>query len=68
MYNNRFFKTKEEAKASQKEHGGVLYSNTPKSKTKKNFRVEMAVAFEARMEVVDGNVTPYCVAWNSREA
>lgn len=67
MYYNRFFKTREEAREFQKENGGVLYSNTPKSRTKKNFRAEMAVAFDARREVVDGNATPYCVAWNSTE-
>lgn len=64
MYNNKFFKTREEAKAFQKEHGGAMYSYTPRSKTKRDFQCEMAVAFDARMEVVDINKTPYCVAWN----
>lgn len=64
MYNNKFFATKEEAKSFQKEHGGVLYSITPKSKTKRAFRDEMAVAFDARQECVDINKTPYVVAWN----
>lgn len=67
MYNNRFFKTREEARDFQKQHGGVLYSNTPKSRTKKAFRAEMAIAFDARMEAVDGNATPYCVAWNEMD-
>lgn len=66
-YNNKFFKMKEEAKEFQKKHGGALYSNTPRSKTKRSFRTEMAVAFDARMEVVDGNKTPYCVAWNEND-
>ena len=63
-YNNKFFATKEEAQAFQKEHGGVLYSDTPRSKTKRAFQIEKVVAFDARMEVVDGTKTPYCVAWN----
>lgn len=64
MYNNKFFKTREEAKAFQKEHGGAIYSDTPKSKTKRGFRTEMTVAFDGRMEVVNPNETPWCVAWN----
>ena len=64
MYNNKFFKTREEAKAFQKEHGGAIYSDTPKSKTKRSFRAEMAVAFDARREFVNPNETPWCVAWN----
>lgn len=64
MYNNRFFKTREEAKAFQKENGGAIYSDTPKSKTKRSFCAEMAVAFDARREVVNPNKTPWCVAWN----
>lgn len=66
MYNNKFFATREEAKAFQKEHGGVIYSATPKSKTKRDFRTEMCIAFDARMEVVNPNETPYCVAWNEK--
>lgn len=63
-YNNKFFKTREEAKAFQKEHGDAIYSDTPKSKTKRNFRAEITVAFDARMELVNPNETPWCVAWN----
>lgn len=66
MYYNKFFKTLPEAKAFQKENGGALYSGTPKSKTKKEFMAEKAIAFDARMEIVDASVTPYCVAWNGR--
>lgn len=65
-YNNKFFKTREEAKQFQKDHGGVLYSYTPKSKTKRAFRTEMVVAFDARQEIVNVNETPYCVAWNEK--
>lgn len=64
MYNNKFFKTLKEAKDFQREHGGSLYSATPKSKTKRQFMAEKIVTFDARMEVVDASVTPYCVAWN----
>ena len=66
MYMNKFFKTQKEAKAFQKEHGGALYSCTPKSKTKRAFRTEMAIAFDARLEVVNICETPYCVAWNEK--
>lgn len=65
-YNNRFFKTEEEAKAFKKEHGGVLLRMTPRSRreTQLNFLAEMAVAYDARGEVVNQFETPYCVAWN----
>ena len=64
MYNNKFFKTREEAREFQKKNGGALYSYTPKSRTKQNFRAEMIVAFEARQELINLNETPWCVAWN----
>ena len=63
-YNNRFFKTREEAKAFQKENGGVIYSHVPYSRTKRDFLYEMAVALDARGEIVDKVKTPFCVAWN----
>lgn len=63
-YNNKFFHTREEAKAFQKDHGGVIYSHTPHSRTKRDFRAEMTVAFDARHEIVDINKTPWVVAWN----
>jgi len=65
-YNNKFFETKEEAKAFQKQHGGVFYAITPRSRTetKLNFQAEMAVAYDARGERVDPEKTPFCVAWN----
>lgn len=66
MYNNKFFATRAEATAFQKEHGGAIYSVTPKSKTKRKFCAEMVVAFEARSEVVNPNETPWCVAWNEK--
>ena len=66
-YNNRFFKTKEEAVAFQKQHGGAIYSNAPRSRSKMDFHVEMMVALDARHEVVDPSKTPWCVAWNEKE-
>lgn len=66
-YNNKFFHTREEAKAFQKEHGGAIYSYTPHSKTRADFRVEMAIAYDARMEVVNTSQTPWCVAWNESD-
>ena len=67
-YNNKFFSTQEEAKAFQKQHGGVLLHVTPRShfNTRRYFAAEMAVAYNARGEVVDKEKTPYCVAWNER--
>ncbi len=64
MFNNRFFETREEAEAFKKAHGGVLYSNTPHSMTKAQFRIEKFVALDARQEIVDEDKTPFCVAWN----
>lgn len=52
MYYNRFFKTLEEAKAFQRIHGGALYSNAPHSRTKQDYKAEMAVALDARQEVI----------------
>lgn len=67
-YNNRFFATEQEAKAFQKKHGGQLLHITPRShrETRQAFAAEMAVAHDARGEVVDKDKTPYCVAWNER--
>lgn len=64
MYYNRFFKTLEDARAFQRIHGGVLYSNVPRSRTKQDYKAEMAVALDARQEVVNPEDTPFVVAWN----
>ena len=63
-YNNRFFRTREEAKAFQREHGGAVYSCAPRSSTNDDYRVEVAVAYDGRREIVDVTETPWCVAWN----
>lgn len=66
-YNNKFFRTREEAKMFQKDHGGVIYSDTPRSRTKREFHTEMGIAWDARREIVKAAKTPWCVAWNERE-
>jgi len=64
MYHNKFFKTLEDARAFQRIHGGALYSNVPHSRTKQDYKAEMAVALDARQEVVNPEDTPFVVAWN----
>lgn len=46
LYAHKFFKTKEDAKAFQKKHGGALYSNAPGSRTKRDYLTEAAMAVE----------------------
>ncbi len=62
-YYYKFFKTEEEARTFQKENGGALYKNTPRSRTKRSYAVE------AGMAGVDPNgdfckERPYVIAWN----
>lgn len=62
MYMNKFFKTKDEAKAFQKEHGyGVMYSNEKGSRTKSSYRVEAAIH---GLDEKQATEMPYVVAWN----
>lgn len=65
MYMNRFFKTKDEAVAFQKEQGfGALYSNAKGSRTKSSYQTEalmMGKSNEFQQE------HPFCVAWNHHE-
>jgi hypothetical protein len=62
MYYNKFFSTKEEAKAFQKQQGyGVMYSYTKGSRTKRDYLAEAAMA-GLDMETVEK--LPYVVAWN----
>ena len=63
---NKFFKTREEAKAFQAEHGGEIYSCTPRSKTKTSYNKQMGIAFDARRELVKMNETPWCVCWEEQ--
>ena len=69
-YNNKFFQTEEEAKAFKKARGGgVLLNWNPKGhKSKKlEFLSECVVALDARMEAINPDETPWCVAWNEKE-
>ena len=67
-YNNRFFSNEAEAKAFQKSHGGQLIALKPRSRkeTRAAFAAEVMVAYDARGEIIDKDVTPFCVAWNER--
>ena len=68
MYDNKFFKTVEEAKAYKRENkcGGVLIELKPRCRknTRRWFEYEMAVAYDARGERVNPEETPVCLAWN----
>lgn len=65
MYCNKFFKTEDEAKAFQKSHGGALYKNIKRSRTRESYRVEAIMAVQGGwMHSTDADTHPYCVAWN----
>lgn len=61
LYAHKFFKTKENAKAFQRKHGGALYSNAPGSRTKRDYITEAAMAGMTEKQRED---RPFCVAWN----
>lgn len=61
LYAHKFFKTKENAKAFQRKHGGALYSNAPGSRTKQDYLTEAAMA---EMTEKQREERPFCVAWN----
>lgn len=68
-YNNKFFKSETEAKAFKKQRGGgVLLHWNPKGRkeNKLSFLAECAVALDARMEPINPDETPWCVAWNEK--
>lgn len=50
MYCNKFFKTEDEAKAFQKSHGGALYKNVKRSRTRESYRVEAANGCAGRLD------------------
>ena len=69
-YNNKFFTTEAEAKTFKKERGGgVLLKWNPNGRKEKklDFLAECAVALDARMEAVNPDETPFCVAWNEHD-
>lgn len=65
-FNNKFFSTKEAAKAFQKQNkrGKLLVYNPLDKKSRPAFEAELIVAAQRRGEVVFPEETPYCVAWN----
>ena len=63
IYKNQFFKTKDEAKAFQKEKGyGALYSNVKGSKTKRDYTAELAI-LSPNDPLKFAQEYPYVVAW-----
>jgi len=58
MYFAKWFKDEEEAKAFQKAHGGALYKNVPRSRTKVDHLVT------ACMMGFDPEEYRYSVNWN----
>ena len=64
MYYSKFFATESDAKAFQKKQGyGVLYKNTPRSRTRSDYRTEALM----RGHYPDSEfckIHPYVVAWN----
>lgn len=61
MYYAKWFKTEEEAKRFQKEHGGALYKNVPKSRTKRDHEIA------SYMFGFDKDEYPYSVNWNKKD-
>lgn len=62
IYMSKFFQSLQDAKEFQKQKGrGVLYKNTPKSKTKNSYMVEAAMCGKSEDFIADH---PFVVAWN----
>ena len=62
LYAHEFFRTKEEARAFQRERGGgALYSNLPGSRTRKAYTAEACMA---ELTEKQREEKPFCVAWN----
>lgn len=60
----RGFKTKEEAKAYQKEHGGYLtYRYTQSGRKSPTFR---GYEFAVHLGGLDAEKYPYCLQWSNR--
>lgn len=60
-YMCRWFKTLEEAQRFQKEHGGVLYKNIPRSRTKRDHHLA------GYMFGFDSEEYKFSVNWNEFE-
>lgn len=64
LYHQEFFSSKRDAEQFMKILGcGVLYSNTPRSRSRKQFLVEAAMSGYTETDLKDKN---YCVAWNQQ--
>ena len=62
-YCNKFFKTKEEALAFKKSHGGVMYSGLKGSRTKSSYRTELCILNPSNYDEY-AEQYPFVVAWN----
>ena len=62
-YCNKFFKTKEEAVAFKKSHGGVMYSGLKGSRTKSSYRTELCILNPSNYDEYAAEY-PFVVAWN----
>lgn len=62
-YCNKFFKTKEEALAFKKSHGGVMYSGLKGSRTKSSYRTELCILNPSNYDEYAAEY-PFVVAWN----
>lgn len=58
------FKTKEEAKRFQKEHGGLLTWDKRTPKTNKPTGVGWDYGYAVNLGGLDPKKYPYCVQWN----
>lgn len=64
MYYQQFFSTERDARQFIKKHGwGTLYKNIPRSHSKKEFSIEVAMSGMTQEELQGKD---YCVAWNQR--
>lgn len=65
LYCQKFFSAEREAHQFIKEHGGqgILYKNTPRSRSKREFQIEATMSGLTQAELQGKD---YCVAWNQR--
>lgn len=69
VYRQKFFATKQEARAFQKKNGGALYSVKAKNRdTRTDYFVEAALLFTRTGEEINPKEFPYCIAWNEQIA
>lgn len=65
LYCQRFFSTEAEARQFIKGRNGwgTLYKNTPRSRSKREFQIEVTLSGLTQAELQGKD---YCVAWNQR--